>query len=46
MDSIFTLYDGFFVELTQWHENYAELSEKDYAFMQQLLYNLEFIPLT
>lgn len=45
VDSIFTLYDGFFIEMTQWHENYAELSEKDFAFMQQLLYNLEFIPL-
>ena len=45
MGSIFTLYMGYFVELTQWHEDYSELTDADYAFMQQLLYNITFQPL-
>ena len=45
MGSIFTLYMGYFVELTQWHEDYSELTDADYAFMQQLLYNINFQPL-
>ena len=45
IDSIFTLYMGYFVELTQWHEDYSEITEADFAFMQQLLYNIEFLPL-
>ncbi len=46
MDSIFTLYMGYFVELTQWHDgDYAKITEADYAFMQQLLYNISFLPL-
>lgn len=45
MDSIFTLYKGYFIGMTQWHDDYAEITEADYAFMQQLLYNLEFIEL-
>lgn len=44
VDAIFTLYKGYFVELTQWHEDYAEITEADFAFMQQLLYNLNFLP--
>jgi len=43
--SIFTLYLGYFVELTQWHDDYSEITEDDYAFMQQLLYNINFLPL-
>ncbi len=43
--SIFTLYKGYFVELTQWHEDYSELTDADYAFMLQLLYNIDFLPL-
>lgn len=42
--SIFTLYLGYFVELTQWHEDYSEITDADYAFMQQLLHNIEFLP--
>ncbi len=45
MGSIFTLYMGYFVELTQWHEDYSELTDADFAFMQQLLYNITFQPL-
>lgn len=45
IDAIFTLYLGYFVQLTQWHEDYAEITEKDFDFMKQLLYNIEFIPL-
>jgi len=45
VNSIFTLYLGYFVELTQWHEDYSEITDADYAFMQQLLYNIEFMPL-
>lgn len=44
--SIFTLYRGYFVELTQWHDDYRELTDVDYAFMLQLLYNINFLPLT
>jgi len=44
--SIFTLYRGYFVELTQWHDDYRELTDADYAFMLQLLYNIDFLPLT
>ena len=44
IDAIFTLYMGYFIEMTQWHDDYSPLSEADYAFMRQLLYNLEFIP--
>jgi len=43
--SIFTLYRGYFVELTQWHDDYSELKDTDYAFMLQLLYNIDFLPL-
>ena len=46
MDSIFTLYKGYFIQLTQWHEDYSEITDADYAFMQQLLYNIEFLPVT
>lgn len=44
IDAIFTLYDGYFIEMTQWHEDYAQLTEQDYDFMLQLLHNLTFIP--
>ncbi|MDD3337065.1 MAG: hypothetical protein PHI98_16405 [Eubacteriales bacterium] len=44
VDSIFTLYMGYFIEMTQWHEDYSSITDEDYAFMEQLLYNLEFIP--
>lgn len=44
-DAIFTLYKGYFIEMTQWHEDYSEITDADYAFMQQLLYNVEFTEL-
>lgn len=44
IDAIFTLYDGYFIEMTQWHDDYAALTEQDYDFMLQLLHNLTFIP--
>lgn len=44
MDVIFTVYKGYFVELTQWREDFEPLTEEDEKFMFQLLYNIEFIP--
>ncbi len=44
IDAIFTLYLGYFVELTQWHDDFSELTDADNAFMMQLLYNIEFLP--
>ena len=43
--SVFTLYLGYFVELTQWHEDFSEITEADDAFMLQLLHNIEFLPM-
>lgn len=45
MDSIFTLYKGYFIQLTQWHDDFAVLTEADTEFMNQLLYNIEFTDL-
>ncbi len=44
IDSIFTLYMGYFVELTQFHDDFSTITDEDYAFMQQLLYNITFTP--
>ena len=44
IDAIFTLYLGYFIELTQWHEDFSPITEEDSAFMLQLLYNLDFLP--
>ncbi|MFH1513817.1 MAG: hypothetical protein ABIG45_10740 [Bacillota bacterium] len=44
IDAIFTLYLGYFVELTQWHYDFSEITDADSAFMLQLLYNIEFLP--
>ena len=44
VDSIFTLYMGYFIQMTQWHEDFATITDEDYAFMQQLLYNINFLP--
>ena len=44
IDAIFTLYMGYFVELTQWHEDYAKLTDADTAFLLELLHNIEFVP--
>lgn len=44
INSIFTLYLGYFVELTQWHDDFHEITQADTAFMLQLLYNIEFLP--
>lgn len=42
VDAIFTLYKGYFIELTQWHDDYSKITEADTEFMKQLLYNIEF----
>ena len=44
INAIFTLYLGYFIELTQWHDDFSEITEADNAFMLQLLYNLDFQP--
>lgn len=48
VDEIFTLYKGYFVQLTQFdvEGDFRELTEEDHTFMMQLLYNIEFIPIT
>lgn len=43
INAIFTLYLGYFIELTQWHDDFSPITEADNAFMLQLLYNLEFL---
>lgn len=45
IDSVFTLYMGYFIELTQWHDDYSTITDDDLAFMLQLLHNIEFKPL-
>lgn len=45
IDSIFTLYLGYFVELTQWHDDFSMITDEDNAFLLQLLYNIEFLPI-
>jgi hypothetical protein len=45
INAIFTLYLGYFVELTQWHDDFSPITEADNAFMLQLLYNLDFLPM-
>ena len=43
IDSIFTVYKGYFVELTQQHEDFRALTEADNAFMLDLLHGIEFV---
>ena len=44
IDTIFTIYKGYFVELIQFSDdNFAKLSEEDKAFCLSLLHGLEFV---
>lgn len=44
INAIFTVYLGYFVELTQWHDDFSALTEADNAFLLELLHNIEFLP--
>lgn len=45
IDSIFTIYKGYFVELSQYSaDNFAPLSEEDIAFCLSVLHGIEFVP--
>ena len=42
VDSLFTIYQGYFVELIQHHDDYSEQTEADDDFCRSLLYGIEF----
>lgn len=42
VDSLFTIYQGYFVELIQYHDDYAEQTEADDDFARSLLYGIAF----
>ena len=42
IDSLFTIYEGYFVELIQYHEDFSEQTEADDDFARSLLYGIEF----
>ncbi len=42
VDSLFTIYQGYFVELIQYHDDFAEQTEADDEFCRSLLYGIEF----
>lgn len=42
IDSLFTIYEGYFVELIQYHEDYSEQTDADDDFARSLLYGIEF----
>lgn len=42
VDSLFTIYQGYFVELIQHHDDYSEQTEADDDFARSLLYGIEF----
>lgn len=44
IDSIFTVYEGYFVELIQYNDDFSALSEQDLYFCLELLYNISFVP--
>lgn len=43
MATIFTLYRGYFVQLTQFHDDLSPLTDKDTAFLMDILYGIEFV---
>lgn len=43
IDSLFTIYDGYFVELMQSHEDFSPLTEDDEAFCYSLLRRINFV---
>ena len=42
IDSLFTIYEGYFVELIQYHDDYSEQTDADDDFARTLLYGIEF----
>ncbi len=42
VDSLFTIYEGYFVELIQYHDDFAEQTEADDDFCRSLLYGIHF----
>ena len=42
MDSLFTIYEGYFVELIQYHDDYSQQTEADDDFARSLLYGIAF----
>ena len=42
IDSLFTIYEGYFVELIQYHDDYSEQTDADDDFARSLLYGIEF----
>ena len=43
IDTIFTIYKGCFVELIQYNEGFAQLTEEDEAFCLSILHGIEFV---
>lgn len=43
IDTIFTIYKGWFVELIQFNDDFAQLTEEDEAFCLSVLHGLEFV---
>lgn len=43
MATIFTLYRGYFVQLTQFYDDLSPLTDKDTAFLMDILYGIEFV---
>ena len=42
IESLFTIYEGYFVELIQYHDDYSEQTDEDDDFARSLLYGIEF----
>ena len=43
VDSLFTIYEGYFVELIQYHNDFSEQTEADDDFCRSLLYGIHFV---
>ena len=43
IDTVFTIYKGYFVELVQFADDFATLTEEDKAFLLSVLHGIEFI---
>ena len=43
IDTLFTLYKGYFVELTQWAEEGGQLTDADEALLTGVLYGIDFV---
>ena len=44
IDSLFTVYNGYFIEMTICRDDFTELTEQDSEFCRMLLYGLQFVP--